>query len=793
MCYGMFNFGACCEPTIIPGFQDIFAPTASRGHQSSTRYFTRACVNNTKELNGNGKQVEAQWGAKRTGPFACRTFTQSCCPWPGGTVWVNEGGNSMIGDEALPLDLSTINGRGAVYPIIVPNDEGWLVGSGAANDQFVSADLYQSGIVSIGMRIIHQLPMDWAVVFRAADKDNCQRVRFAYSTFAMYYERISAGVATILATIPVSGSGPVGPWTDINIALNGTSLTVGALNQPYLSWSFGSSTVAAAAAGSRVGIWKNTNASGRVDYFSASSGPGKAMVGVYSAGSTPSHVGDVINTQPEAGTIYDYAGAPLLAGSVAYQHGKGATGDLGSVDYTQRIGGSAYDADGNAVQGPFYEISFTVNDTSIWGGGQEIDGGAGRTERAELKFRPYQWSEPGNYIPPPPPVYRPGNGTWNTFTYAATRNQMGFDVIGAIAKRGYPYSAGLILKSVTYREGPAAPTNEYPFDPFYGPTRHIGIYRVKWQVVIGPWVWDGAYVPHTDEQIIVAEFEKDFGFYPQLHIYGDGFGDFEWVPLSENYMRFHAQTNINTPHAVAKAPTGFDCTTGAASWFMGTQQDWHSWKVIDESWDGSSFTQIEPIEYVNSRLGVGGAVYEFTSTFEQESNIVLGDGVACFVVREGGPAGATSFRLFGGGFNFPIGQNGLTSADPFLMSDRFVYANLEFDTPANAKAFCTASLSSPEAANIAGTGRWMISRDGSIRYPVAAWVPPFDPGANPHTPVYSQTSTQYDSRDRAEIDGAAKWQLLGAMFRNDGLAAGDFDCIKDSSIPFAPPLANPTF
>lgn len=126
----------------------------------------------------------------------------------------------------------------------------------------------------------------------------------------------------------------------------------------------------------------------------------------------------------------------------------------------------------------------------------------------------------------------------------------------------------------------------------------------------------------------------------------------------------------------------------------------------------------------------------------------------------------------GGAFNqYPIPDVRVVAA-----SDRFVYLDgLTFANAAAVRDFSTAAL--PDSAVLAvltanngsGSGRsqWMVSWDGQIRYPCLGVIT--DPSLPPPNSAYTRL-----------VNESPTWPP-------------QFDVIKDSSLPHAPPLENPTF
>lgn len=790
MCYGMFNFGDCCDPVEAPGLMDLFCTTTVKTRLSSTRFFSRSCALNTLALAQNGRQIEPLWGKERVGDDRARSIEQVVASWDGHSVYMREICAPTFIDEDVSMDVNSIGGRNATtYPIVDPSGDGWVVYSGTPTVQLAAFNVLRANVVGTATISWNgQVGAVFALVFRLQDKDNYLRLRFQFGTSnSIVFEKILSGAATTLASAPVSGTFLRNLSYTVTFSLVGSGFGVGVLANDQQQVAFSGVTSVFSSA-TKFGLYRNGGTNAGINFIQVQSSSSKKMLGFYDAGATAGISGSQDNDDPK------YRDNLIAAGKTCFQPMTPQTedsyfpaypDDTGLPDGAQFVGGSLsyplFIGRTTSHFGPvltnlesgflewngdsdFFLVGEPQGVGGFYAGGSEYDSSGARTYREHRQFATESWQSTGPNIPPD---FISDQGPANDFIYRspmmATRQQLGKEAIGTMAKYGYPKACGVLLRSVD--------VVHLPTTPGYYAYKIIGHFAM----VAGDLTWpDDNTAPSINGGEDIQTWTMEGPFWRSSTYRGFPLDD---VPPNENEARLAVNPQFYDPfNTIANLPRIFDCTPGLESYICSIFNV--NVTLIPEFVPQTQGNSYVIGSGVNSKIKSGGMVSEFSPDWIFGSYAVSPEAVAVMVTL----AQNTQYRLYRGGspiYTVQVGANGVVGMGVSCMSDRFVYVNILFDTDANARAFSTATLPASlvmPTGSLLRDGFWALSYDGSIRYPLLA-------ADNSQTPKYGQ-------RDKLEDVGVSAY---GAAFGPHLFNGGNADCIKNSSIPRSPKLQNPIY
>jgi hypothetical protein len=733
VCYGFFNGGECCEPVDQPGSMDLYCTTTVHLRQSTVRRFVRTCANNTLANADNGNALESVWAAERADVSDLayvdrhREILVSNASWDKSHVYQLERCHPVIYDELsdfLATDFSNLNTRDPViYPIVDPSGQGWKVWSparveGPSTVHLATMNLQRSDFTA-NVELNTQLSnLKQGIAFRVLDDKNYLRYSFRPSSgnVELSLEQVLDGVVAVLWT------GFLGGGSILSVSAVGDQVSVTGAPSAF--------TIAALKDETRVGLWNisaGTTSGNKVLNFAAdSAAPVKLFLSV--CDTSPAVVAQIHDDD-------SYAKTGFLASGPAFA--------LWVYDKYQTVSSSVVSL--AIPSGPAYNIG--APGTELWAF-QKIGSGGDVTTFDQMQYQ--RTGESWQHDNTSPLQYYTSQG-------------LGYTAAPCLAKHAANKGAGYLARSTDttftfeYNNGG---NNFYRRDQ----TIHHAI------VLGGVTFDDPAVVPSVQEELVVIEFDTTFTDHDV----------FNTTPLSDAQVRAHMSLCINAGDTIGG---GFAVSYKNAVAFFEATPSLSAWLVDFQGFHGGG---LGGRSYGDQRFFVGGADWKVDLTADRPTKytVAVADGedgksyVALMrpIVSSSGGFGpptitqAGRFTIYGPGggivFETTTGITGLSAVR--CASDRFFYlSGMDF----------TSAQATASPPNGAGSSSWMVSLDGTIRYPCMAV-----------SRQVGATPAAYRARPEAELDGFNIGGHGGHLFNG-----ADVDCIKSSALPRSPKLENPTF
>jgi len=760
MCYGLFNIGHCCMD-MGPGRQDLYTQTVTGvppdyvSRRSSTRFFTRVCCTNTFKQPDNGWQVEDNFGYEREAPDQHREILQSRAGWGGNVVAQYEVCKPVLQDDIPVFNFDQLtNPTGTHNPdqhIIDSSGLGWTVHS-SSNPGFASFDL-QRDDQEINLSITNTVPATTgliAVIFRMSGTTSYLRVAInpnAGANPVVKLQKVDGGTVT---DIDSANAASPATWLsagyEVTIVADGIDVEASVVNGTQSLLVDGTTDKTT---GTRCGIYAEHANAGCVFGPTGTGGMTfrdrheKNFLSFYSAGGEPGQTAQLDD-------------APLFSGGFDIQ--AMGTSELLWSNFTNFFA-LPPEGVGSPVPQPLNLADFRV-----------INSGGTIDAYTSAFTEPYTTYYDYAFFPAVPFGYVTERKRYDT--------KLGMRPKGPVSRRGWPYAAGWRISDVELIQVP----NDT--DGIHGNAAWQWISRATHEIVVGPLTLngDGGASPYISVQEVAKSWISE------RYLKADGIADtreqqtfsggsfHDWETPVEEAMRF---VHYNYPTTISI--TDFLSLPDGQAYLVLIAAN----AQLVNNPGGPTIPFYQSPTGIPSVVKVGGGKADLDPDYNPFSyEVALGeDGEAALAMLELGGAGPSipTFRIFGNGgtesFSKTLEETPIGQPDPAIVfaSDRFWYVISFHMTRDDAAAWAT---SAPE--DWYGTGSdvistdWMISLDGSIRYP---WTGILTEEAG--------TGGESGMGGRRAMEGAHF--AIGDFFC-------DFDCVKNSdTTDQAPPKADVDF
>lgn len=836
--HGIRHIRRChCHCGGMPGSMDFFMPTATP-LENATKFnvFSRMASMTTLKQSQNGRSIESQWSAERN-PIQ-RFPIISAASMTGQQIFQIEGVDPTFVDREI-LSYSGMRNRGAAYPILDPSDLGWTVHPKNGVDEWratfdmltrqIAGTLEWTTLSSDPLGHPGQNNMDVSLILRMSSNLSHLRVRMNTITSGpVRVESVGAdGTANTLFTSSTNFALLPGLAVFINFrflqplvnrlhidiisVLEGTTLFTLETNVPsFLGTRFGLSA-------KRL---PSTIDSSPYPWIEPVLGVAEFFVGN-------------LDTTIRKTYISGYGTSPALLGQLDANNPSGWPVGIHSIGSTKAFQALSYLADSTGWQATnVHPSDISPPGTGTFGfvwhgdgfgtfrpippgyyfwGGRELSAGCVATNYAFLPVKTETFLISSATGDPPD-----ASGNFRQATLTASKQQTGKEVIGSLAKSGYPWCCGVLLE--TSSASFLAPVQTFDL-PDYGSAllvstapRYVctGVFSVSVGKLdwpddgTAPTIPPGNKIDSVNVVTILTPGVKNDSVFP--NVYFTPSGDEIRMALVNAFLAHCSTTGMH--------PLLFDSDPGLSQYILSP-----GFQDIVLKPDALDIIEQPNVFFVTPHGGIPVRDYRFASpgysattsgrilpdyisgralpAGETIEAYCLGSGGASWVAtRKPGPIPITSAIRSGSTILYSLLQpqihwDGTSYPIAFRASDNFFYfKNMNFFSDAKAREFCTSDLSILDKPSVQRTGvnaplglvngaEWAVSYNGSVRYPLIGVT-------------IDNTGKQiYETRaniENSNPDIQNYWDNFGTPFGPDK----SFDCVK-AGLPFSPDVTTPDF